>query len=98
MLSFISSLNATEKSTLYTRPKGNPSPPNKNDQISLRGMQKYSSHPLHSTPSSINTLKGLSQMSVAHVVRSWVFVSIIPPKVASPVIFVLIVKVRKGKQ
>ena len=46
-------------------------------------------------PSHLPTLRALSQLPVAHVVRSWVCVSIPPPKVSS---LVLTGKVRKGKQ
>lgn len=45
-----------------------------------------------------NHTKGLSQLPVAHVVRSWVCVSILPPKMSSLVISALTGKVRKGKQ
>ena len=110
MIPFINSLSAIEEKghTLYqTKPKVTTTPPtplphtpshtherhkNKNNQASLRRKQKLI------RPSHLPTARALSQLPVAHVVRSWVCVSIPPPKVSSLVISVLTGKVRKGKQ
>lgn len=64
----------------------------------LRRKAEVISPPPSSPPQLHNHTKGLSQLPVAHVVRSWVCVSILPPKVSSLVISALTGKVRKGKQ
>lgn len=96
------SMQSRRKESTFYQKEHLPTPPIKTktpppSKASERKAEVISPPPC-SPPQLHNHTKGLNQSPVAHVVRCWVCVSILPPKVSSLVISALTGKVRKGKQ